>query len=41
MIDYNKQQTDRISGTLQTISHRGNKYEKGTYRTIEKISNGT
>ena len=28
-------------GKLQTISHRGNKYEKGTYRTIEKISNGT
>ena len=29
------------SGTLPNISHRGNKYEKGTYRTIEKISNGT
>lgn len=29
------------NGTLPNISHRGNKYEKGTYRTIEKISNGT
>ena len=25
------------SGTLPNISHRGNKYEKGTYRTIERL----